>query len=367
MSKAMPASSESDNAHASEVAMAAISSLIPDATSLIQYSSRGRVAVIGNDEALEFASRLTGRLTAQVILIDAAVEPGVPTIPVGNRRLQLEGYLGNFTITLGEQGKANYETVNVDLVLDLSAEPLLTMPVKPPGYLTAISEEPYLTLVEEELYGLTGTFEKPKYFDYDASICAHGRSGIKGCTNCIDACPTDAISSLFESIAVNPNLCQGGGICASVCPSGAIRYVYPNVIDTLRTVRTLLNSYRDAGGSDPVIGFIAEAEAGMLDNRPANLLTVVVEELASAGLEVWLSALAYGAKKVLLIGKKENSSTCYRPPVSSQQQCAAGHPATAPIPVRTYRRRCQRLHPVHELHLGVPGKSHQRRQRDTET
>ena len=289
------------NARANAFAMSVAETLSSESTSLIQYSSRGRVAVIGNIEALEFASRLNGNLTAQVILIDGAVEPGVPTIPVGNRRLQIEGYLGNFNIFLGEEGQPNYETVNVDLILDLSLEPLLSMPVKPPGYLTAISEEPYLTLVEEELQGLTGTFEKPKYFNYDASICAHGRCGISGCTNCIDACPTDAITSLIESVVVNPNLCQGGGICASVCPTGAIRYVYPKMTDTLRSVRTLLKSYAEAEGNNPVIAFVADAETEVLTNKPANLLTVVVEELASVGLEIWLSALAYGAKKVLLI------------------------------------------------------------------
>ena len=301
MSQATQTMNDIRNACASEVAMSAIESLSSESTSLIQYTSRGRVAVIGPMEAQEFASRLTGNLTAQVILTDGAVEPGVRTIPVGNRRLQIEGYLGSFSILLGEEGKANFETVTVDLIVDLSAEPLLTMPVKPPGYLTSIMEEPYLTLVEEELKGLTGTFEKPKYFDYDASICAHGRSGIAGCTNCIDACPTEAITSLMESVVVNPNLCQGGGVCVSACPTGAIRYVYPKVTDTLRSVRTLLQSYREAEGSDPVIAFVADAETEVLDNRPANLLAVVVEELASVGLEVWLSALAYGAKKILLV------------------------------------------------------------------
>lgn len=301
MTEATSTSKETANACASKVAMSAVEALSFAATSLIQYGSRGRVAVIGPIEAQEFASRLTGNLRAQVILTDGAVEPGVPTIPVGNRRLQIEGYLGNFNILLGEQGKANFEKVSVDLILDLSAEPLLTMPLKPPGYLTSIMEEPYLTLVEEELKGLTGTFEKPKYFNYDASICAHGRSGIAGCTSCIDACPAEAITSLIESVEVNPNLCQGGGICASVCPTGAIRYVYPNVTDTLRVVRTLLTSYQEAEGSDPVIAFVADAESVFLDNKPGNLLAVVVEELASVGMEVWLSALAYGAKSVLLI------------------------------------------------------------------
>ena len=292
---------EMRNEHANAVASSAAAALITESTSLIQYSSRGRVAVIGGIEAQEFASRLGGNLTAQLILTDGAEEPGVPTIPVGNRRLQIQGYLGNFTILLGEEGRANYETVTVDLILDLSVSPLLTMPVPPPGYLTSLLEEPYLSLAEEALKGLTGTFEKPKYFSYDASICAHGRSGITGCTNCIDACPADAITSLIESVEVNPNLCQGGGICASVCPSGAIRYVYPNAIDTLRSVRTLLNTYYEAEGSDPVIAFIAADEAGILLDKPANLLTVVVEELASVGLEIWLSALSYGAKRVLLI------------------------------------------------------------------
>jgi ferredoxin len=301
MTKAMPPSNDMRNAHANALANSAVESFIAESTSLIQYSSRGRVAVIGGIEAQEFASRLCGNLTAQLILTDGAEEPGVPTIAVGNRRLQIQGYLGNFTILLGEEGRANYETVTVDLILDLSVKPLLTMPVPPPGYLTSLLEEPYLSLAEEALKGLTGTFEKPKYFNYDASICAHGRSGITGCTQCIDACPADAITSLIESVEVNPNLCQGGGICASVCPSGAIRYVYPNATDTLRSVRTLLNTYYEAEGSDPVIAFIAADEVEILHNKPANLLAVVVEELASVGLEIWLSALAYGAKRVLLI------------------------------------------------------------------
>jgi len=289
------------NAQASALASSAAQALVTESTSLIQYSSRGRLAVIGGVEAQEFASRLGGNLTAQVILTSGAEEPGVPTIPVGNRRLQIQGYLGNFNIILGEEGRANYETVAVDLILDLSTYPILTMPMKPPGYLTSLMEEPYLSLVEEELKGLTGTFEKPKYFNYDASICAHGRSGITGCTQCIDACPADAITSLIESVEVNPNLCQGGGICASVCPSGAIRYVYPNATDTLRSVRTLLNSYYEAEGSKPVIAFVAAEEADSLDNIPANMLAVVVEELASVGLEICLSALAYGAERVLLV------------------------------------------------------------------
>jgi len=301
MNNSMQPMGDKPNARAKAAAMSAAGQVSVEATSLIQYSSRGRVAVIGGIEAQDFATRLSDNLTALVILTGGAEEPGAPTIPVGNRPIRIEGYLGHFTIVLGEEGRPNCETVEVDLILDLSDTPLLAVALKPPGYLTSVAEEPYLTEAEHALRGLTGTFEKPKYFSYDPAVCAHGRSGIAGCTNCIDACPADAITSLIESIEVNPHLCQGGGVCASVCPTGAIRYVYPNVTDTLRTLRTMLQRYFEAQGSTAVIAFVAAADAGAVTDTPDNLLLVTVEELASTGMDIWLSALAYGADAVLLI------------------------------------------------------------------
>ena len=38
----------------------------------------------------------------------------------------------------------------------------------------------------------------------------------------MDACPTQAIVSAGDRIEVDPYLCQGGGSCASACPTGAI-------------------------------------------------------------------------------------------------------------------------------------------------
>ena len=44
----------------------------------------------------------------------------------------------------------------------------------------SIADPAALQAALEELSGLTGEFEKPGYFRYDAAICAHGRSGLRG-------------------------------------------------------------------------------------------------------------------------------------------------------------------------------------------
>lgn len=303
------------NRRARQAAQIALEKLKVQPTSLLEYQSSGRVAVIGGEQAIELAPRLSGVLQPQVILTGGVEEPGVPLISVGGRSLEIEGYLGDFTIFLGETGKPNRESVKVDLIWDLSTEPLLEMPMKPPGYICSDGSEDNVKTAVETLSSLVGTFQKPKYFNYDASICAHARSGITACTRCIDACPAQAISSLEEMIEVDPYLCQGGGVCTAVCPGGALTYAYPSMQDTLDQVRTLLHVYTESGGEHPVLAFMAESERQ--DGAPLdavssdevtqqladNLLPMVVEELASTGLEVWLAALAYGAGKVVLIDR----------------------------------------------------------------
>jgi ferredoxin len=271
-------------------------------TSLVKYRSRGRVAVIGGIEAMEYAPRLTEKLHPQVVLTSGAEEPGVPVIAVGGRDIQIQGYLGAFKITLGEKGKASAETIEVDLVLDLSKQSLLDMAMKPPGYFISGTEEAQLNMMIDELSDMTGSFEKPRYFDYDASICAHSRAGKTACTRCIDSCPAEAITSLGDTIEVNSHLCQGGGICATVCPSGAIRYAYPQAKDLLKKIRILLHTYSQQGGQDPIIAFVAEEDENAYHlSEQNNIISISIEELASVGLETWLTVLAYGARTVLLV------------------------------------------------------------------
>jgi len=291
------------NRNAVEAAQAAVKNMVVAPTGLVEYTSQGRCVVIGAAEAAEFAPRLSEvSLQVQVLLTDGPDEPGLPVIPLGKREIKVEGHMGAFKIHIGDKEKPNYEVLMTDLVLDLSKQPLLSMPIKPPGYFVAdIDDELSMAEAVVTLAELVGTFEKPRFFEYDASICAHGRSGISGCNRCIDSCPTEAIISIGESIEVNPNLCQGGGICATACPTGAIRYTYPRSEDTQEKIRTLLNIYNEQEGSDSVIVFISEADAENLSETPDNGLIIPLEELASVGLETWFFALAHGASRVLLV------------------------------------------------------------------
>ncbi len=294
-------SQPSINRDAKTAALEALADLPVEPTSLINYQSQGRAVIIGDNQALEVAPRLNERLSTWVILTEGVEEPGVPLVPLGGRPIHIEGYLGAFKIHLGEPGRPNAETVAADLILDLGPQPLIESQLKPPGYLHAGLEEPELQTAMDQLCALTGSFEKPRYFDYDPDICAHGRAGKQACSRCLDACPADAITSLAETIEVNAHLCQGGGVCATVCPSGAIRYVYPSARDNLQRLRRLLGVYREQGGKDPVVALIAEADTSPLESVQDNTLPFMVEELASLGLEFWLSALAYGARALLLV------------------------------------------------------------------
>lgn len=140
---------------------------------------------------------------------------------------------------------------------------------------------------------------RPSYFNYDASICAHGVNGKIACRQCIDACPAEAITSLVERIEVDPFLCQGGGSCTAVCPSGAISYAYPGIRDQGKRLKKLLQVYHAEAGEQAMVMFYpGSASAENYCQTHHNLLAIEVEELGSVGMEMCLSALAYGASQV---------------------------------------------------------------------
>ncbi|MGD2173143.1 MAG: 4Fe-4S binding protein [Gammaproteobacteria bacterium] len=277
----------SDNA-ARQQALAARDKTPLEATSRVSYRSAGRIVALGDEAALAHCDELPPAL---------AIER-VSAVP-GNVRI--DGYLGAFTVEATDN-RGNVAAHRADAVLDLNEAPLLAREMPPPGYIHAPPDRWEELGLAAELENLGGEFEKPKYFDYDASICAHSVNDREVCRQCIDACPAEAIHSIGDRIEVDPNLCQGGGSCATVCPSGAIRYLYPNLRDNGMRLRDMLAAYLQAGGSEPIVLFhTANQSAEPYLEAYDNLLPIEVEELASVGMDLCLSALAYGAAQVVLV------------------------------------------------------------------
>lgn len=290
------------NAAARDAAERALAEYRAGAAGVIEYRSRGRVLVIGQGDVIDGAAfMLPPPLSARLLRMDPDADEDAVSVPLAGRSLSITGYLGHFEIRLGEEGRPERQVLSADMVLDLSAASLLAMPLKPPGYLWSRTDPDSIEDAVAELGELAGTFEKPRYVEYDAAICAHGRSGQPGCNRCVESCPAEAITALVETVEVDPYLCQGGGVCQAVCPTGAIRYAFPHPADTLERVRRALRAYAEAGGKDPVVAFVAESDAAAFASLPDNVLLLEAEELASVGIETWLSALAFGARQVVLL------------------------------------------------------------------
>ncbi|MFO0254079.1 MAG: 4Fe-4S binding protein [Betaproteobacteria bacterium] len=240
-----------------------------------------------------------------------------------------------------------------DLVFDLSDPPLIRRSQPPQGYLAPGRDPLEQALAAAQLPQLTGSFGKPKFFQYKESLCAHGRSGISGCTRCIDVCSTGAITSLLKDnrVEVDPHLCMGCGGCATVCPSGAMTYAYPRVADVGARIKAMLKAYAAAGGRNPrllfhnggdgraLIAKLARSGTGL----PADLIPVEVLHVASVGLDLMLGAVALGAAQVAVLaaGSEAEEYT-----VALQAQMALGEEILAGFGVGAGR-----------LHLLVAGDS----------
>ena len=195
-----------------------------------------------------------------------------------------------------------------DAVLDLRDKPWFAEHDPPQGYFAPGDDRAAQAKAAAEIATLRGEFEKPKFFNYKASICAHSRSQKEGCTQCIDVCSTAAIRPDGDHVAVEPHLCMGCGACATVCPSGAMSYAYPDVPTLGARVRTLLATFAKAGGHDACVLFHAENGRDGLarlarrgKGLPARVLPIELHHVASVGLDVWLAALAWGASSVAVL------------------------------------------------------------------
>lgn len=300
----------------------------PEPVASVSYLSKGNALVVGEDErAVDAAARLSAFLPVTLLLTSrpsrqaavlANADAGDAGFPIwGGKVAAIKGHLGSFTVSLSDAAVVREAGTGAlppaagamfDLVVDFSDPPLFGHHQPPQGYWrVAGADSAEAALAEAK--DAVGEFDKPRFFAYRESLCAHSRSGIEGCNRCIDVCSTEAISADGDHVRVDPHLCMGCGACAAVCPSGAMSFQFPRVADRGAQLRALLSAYREAGGRDACVLFhngtdgrdLLERCAASGDGLPARVIPLECWHVAGVGIDLMLGALALGASQVAVL------------------------------------------------------------------
>jgi ferredoxin len=313
-------------------ALIAMAGVAPAPFELVSLESEGVTLVLGRgEEAVEAARALAESLDITVLLLPGAdvMPPRRTDFPVLQGRIRTaRGHLGAFELTVDDyaapapssRGQLVFETARdgavsrCDLVIDLTGNPALFPAAElRPGYLRADPRDPAaVARLVTKAQGMVGTFDKPKFIDFRADLCAHSRNRVTGCTRCLGLCPTGAIEPAGNSVAIDPNICAGCGQCAAVCPTGAASYALPAVEALAGKLRAGLRAWYAAGGkSAPVIllhdeghgAALIDASARVGRGLPAHVIPVQVNEPSQIGPEIFAASLAWGAGAVRVLGR----------------------------------------------------------------
>ncbi|WP_232630520.1 4Fe-4S binding protein [Methylobacterium sp. Leaf118] len=310
--------------------LAAAAEPVPTAGTVLM-ESRGVALIYGRDEtALAVAKRLADHLDVTVLLSrpSAIPPPHRNDFPILKGTIRAAtGHLGAFALRIDDYAlpapssrtqldfgaSRDGATSTCDLVIDLTGgPPLFPAHALRSGYLRADPRDPAaVEQVVTDASHLVGEYDKTRFVAFHAQLCAHSRSGITGCTRCLDVCPTGAIAPAGDSVAIDPYICAGCGSCAAVCPTGAAAYALPPADALMRRLRVLMRAYRAAGGERAVVLFHDGAHGEPLidalgrdgDGLPAQVLPVRVNEVTQLGPEVFAALFAYGAAGIRLLAR----------------------------------------------------------------
>lgn len=289
----------------------------PEPVPEVSYRSAGHVLVIGPATlATDKAGELAGSVPVTVLATEGDLPEPEAYMAYAGRVVSMEGWLGNFNVHWKTVDGAEAQG-KFDLVLNLGSERYFRMQQQPQGYFAPMGDAETLQAALLEIAGAVGEFTKPKFYQLNEKICAHSRSRVQGCNRCWDVCSAWAFRSGGDAIRVEPHLCAGCGACATVCPTGAMRYNYPSMPYWSGKLKSMLAAYAAAGGRDACLLVHGENVVRSDGQLPARVLPVSAFHIASIGLDWLLGALALGANQVVILAAGDEAPQ-YRDAVREQ-------------------------------------------------
>ncbi len=296
----------------------------------VDVVSEGVCLIVGAGAvALPLAASLSEALSVTVLCTDAA-EPGTRRDfdVVRGKLARVNGALGGFSVNidalqlLEPSGRGDFSFSDpqdggrseCDILIDVAGgSPFVSAPEKREGYLRADPRDPLaVERLAVQAAQLVGTFEKPLYVRLEESLCAHARAEQTGCSRCLDVCPTGAITSAGDHVAIDPMICAGCGSCAALCPSTAITCEDPDLPQIIQRMEVLGRVYSSQSDAAPRLLVHDETGAEMIRfaarfgrGLPDDVIPLELNVVSGFGHAEMLAGLALGFAGVsVLVGPK---------------------------------------------------------------
>lgn len=318
--------SDGTDATAKMAALAAEAMLPAAPVRALDVHSEGVCLIVGAGAvALPLAGQLAETLAVTVMMTDAEEIPVRRDFDVVRGRLKrVTGALGGFEVTIDALqqvipvGRGAFSlsepqdggSSSCDILIDLTGgTPFVQASEKREGYLRAHPRDPLaVARLAFEAGQLVGTFEKPLYVRLEEALCAHSRAGQVGCSRCLDACPTGAITPAGDHVAIDPMICAGCGACAALCPSTAITAEDPSLGEFVKRMQVLASTYSRAGGTAPRLLVHTSHGAEMIRlaarfgrGLPTDVIPLDLRTVSGFGHAEMLAALAVGFASVTVL------------------------------------------------------------------
>jgi len=322
-------SADGDKAHAKIAALIKAAAYEPEPARLKSIRSDGLCLIYGGgSQALELARLLAPKLSVTLLLSsdEEFLLPAVADVPIYRGDIvEAQGSFGAFKVKVDKyaairpsaRGAPDFQMARdgarseCSVIFDMAGKtPLFAGHRHRDGYFRADPGDPAAVLrAAFQAADMVGEFEKPIYVAYDEETCAHSRSGIVGCSKCLDACPAGALADKGDAVSLDQGICGGCGSCHAVCPTGSMDYRYPRRADVVSRAHLLLEAYATAGGEDPVIlvhdrthgGDMISAMARHGKGLPANVLPTPLHAATAMGHVEMLALIAGGCRRIVVL------------------------------------------------------------------